>query len=88
MHFSTPLACKGASLLNSGAGMTITNGVQSVQQDMEATDIGQADGKFDLFGCLDVQTDGQFTFTHSTPNKMFFNGNNDDEWNEMKMSYC
>ena len=46
----------GEDFLNSGAGISITNGLQTVEREMEATTIVRAT-EFYLFGCLDVSTD-------------------------------
>ena len=76
----------GEDFLNSGAGISITNGLQTVERDMEATTIERAT-EFYLFGCLDVSTDGHFTFTPA-PAGTFFNGGSTDQWLAMKTAHC
>ena len=53
---------------------------------MVATSVEQ-ETEFYLFGCLDVQTNGHFTFKPA-PNGTFFNGEDDDEWVAMKAANC
>merc|ERR1719468_294429 len=55
----------GTPFLSSGAIVTITNGEQTVERSMEATSITYAE-EFYLFGCVDVQTNGEFKFFSST----------------------
>jgi hypothetical protein len=72
--------------LNSGAGISITNGLQTVEREMEATSIVRAT-EFDLFGCLDVSTDDRFTFTPATAGT-FFDGGANDQLLAIKTSHC
>jgi UTP-glucose-1-phosphate uridylyltransferase len=59
-----------------GQKISITNGLQTVEREMEATTIVQAT-EFYLFGCLDGSTDGHFTFTPATAGTFFDGGAND-----------
>ena len=61
----------GEDFLNSGAGISITNGLQTVEREMEATSIVRATLIF-----LDVSTDDHFTFTPATAGTFFDGGAN------------
>ena len=76
----------GQMFLNSGTGITITNGLQTVENDMKATSIQKAT-EFYLFGCLDVESSGHFTF-RAAPQGTFFNGDDENQWKAMKNTHC
>eukprot|EP00092_Neocalanus_flemingeri_P040469 GFUD01044072.1.p1 GENE.GFUD01044072.1~~GFUD01044072.1.p1 ORF type:complete len:753 (+),score=125.16 GFUD01044072.1:289-2547(+) len=76
----------GVDFINSGATLTVTNELQTVSAEMEATSIDVASAYY-LFGCVDVQTDGSFILT-AAPTGVFFNGNVNSEWLAMKTAYC
>jgi len=76
----------GQLFLNSGAGISITNGVRTIERDMHATTIQRAK-EFYFFGCLRVSTEGQFTFTDA-PAGTFFDGEDNAQWLAMRNAHC
>eukprot|EP00090_Calanus_glacialis_P046780 TRINITY_DN934_c0_g1_i4.p1 TRINITY_DN934_c0_g1~~TRINITY_DN934_c0_g1_i4.p1 ORF type:complete len:3509 (+),score=786.17 TRINITY_DN934_c0_g1_i4:1199-10528(+) len=77
----------GVPFLNSGSSMTVTNGVQTVTKRMEgAGPITSTDG-FVFFGCIDVQVNGEYTFTPA-PAGTFFNGQDTAQWLTMMAEHC
>jgi len=76
----------GEPFIKSGTGIMITNGVQTEKKEMNASAIEKPE-EFYLFGCLDVQVDGSFTFT-AAPAGTFFNGHIDTKWRDMGELYC
>ena len=76
----------GQLFLNSGAGISITNGLRTIERDMHATTIQRAT-EFYFFGCLRVSAEGHFTFTDA-PAGTFFNGEDDAQWLAMRNAHC
>ena len=76
----------GTPFLNSGARISITNGIQTSDYEMKGTSI-ESSAKFYLFGCLDVSTDGNFQF-NAAPEGTFFNGNDESQWSAIMAIYC
>ena len=77
---------EGKQFLNSGSGITITNGVKTIEVDMKAESI-EHETEFYLFGCLEVDAEGFFTFK-SAPDGTFFNGDNKESWRQMNSKFC
>jgi len=75
----------GDDFLISGAGISITNGIKTESSKMRATSIDAAK-TFYLFGCLDVQNTGTFSFS-SAPEGTFFDGS-DLQWSDMMATHC
>ena len=73
---------QGAMFLNSGKGITVTHWLQT-EREMKATENKQAT-EFYLFGCLDVQRNGHFSFTPA-PDGTFHYGSNAEEWTKIKL---
>merc|ERR1711892_1637298 len=77
---------QGAMFLNSGTGITVTNGLQTVEREMKATEIKQ-ETEFYLFGCLDVEAGGHFT-VRAAPDGTFFNGDDKEAWKTVMAANC
>ena len=77
---------QGAMFLNSGKGITVTNGLQTVEIDMKATTVEKAT-EFYLFGYLDVEAEGQFT-VRAAPEGTFFNGDDKEAWKTVMAANC
>jgi len=75
----------GSLFMDSGAAITITNGIDSVFEEMVADSI-TFEEEWYLFGCVTVSSDGEFTY-NSAPEGTFFSGT-DESWLEMYQMYC
>ena len=76
----------GEPFLWSGTGITITNGIKTIEREMEAMVVDYPD-EFYLFGCLDVMEDGSFEFKDAA-NGTFFNGHIESKWKDMAETHC
>merc|ERR1712179_811385 len=76
----------GAELLTSGASITLTNELDTVEHRMTGNTMALPEDYY-LFGCVDVQNNGEFIFTPA-PNGTFFNGEEDSEWVSLYNNIC
>ena len=79
----------GTAFLESGASISITNGLQTEVKKMIANSI-DFNAKWYLFGCLTVTDSGIFKYT-SAPEGTFFGFNVNDDltvWYEMMQAHC
>jgi len=76
----------GSKFLNSGATVTITNGVKTVYKEMVADSISYSTEWY-LFGCVSVTSEGDYTFIPA-PEGTWYNGNDVSEWVGMMAAYC
>ena len=76
----------GLALLSSGAGISLTNEMNTVEHKMVATGVNMTNDYY-LFGCVDVQENGEFTYTPA-PDGTFFNGEEDSDWLAMYTAHC
>ena len=76
----------GKAFLDSGAKISITNGLQTMEIKMEASIIS-SETPYYFLGCLDVQTGGPFIFSKAT-NGTIFAGSQDSQWLQMQSIYC
>jgi len=76
----------GHDFLHSGAAISVQNEVQSVSQALIASTISQT-ADYYLFGCVQVQTGGNFTFIAAPPGT-FFDGTKDSKWIEIMINFC
>jgi len=63
----------GIPFLSAGAQISITNGLSTVTTSMVASTISET-SEFYFFGCLEVNSDGEFSFS-AAPEGIFFEGN-------------
>jgi len=75
----------GESFPKSGAQISVTNGIQTIDVAMNVASITQETG-FYFFGCLELPTSGTLQFKPA-PEGTMFNGKNDDQWLPMK-AHC
>jgi len=76
----------GTPFLSSGATITVTNGVKTVYDRMEASSISYST-EYYFFGCVKVTSEGDYTFVPA-PEGTFFNGNSESNWVSMMSQYC
>ena len=76
----------GPELLTSGASITLTNELDTVEQKMLGSSMALPEDYY-LFGCVDVQINGEFIFTPA-PDGTFFNGEEDSEWLSLYNNIC
>lgn len=76
----------GTPFLESGATVTITNGVKTVYKNMVADSVSYSE-EFYLFGCVNVTSDGDYTFIPA-PEGTFFAGHDESKWVDMYEAFC
>merc|ERR1711962_538243 len=76
----------GEPFLWSGTGISVTNGIKTIEREMEAMVVAYHE-EFSLFGRLDVKEDGSFEFKDAA-NGTFFNGHIDAKCKNMAESHC
>jgi len=76
----------GEPFLNSGASLTVTNGVKSATKKMVASSVSYSKEWY-LFGCVSTTSDGDYTFIPA-PEGTFYNGNDVSNWVGMMAAHC